>query len=353
LTGKARLAAWVAEGLAATGVLDGRVLVDELCSGALGGEGQVLSRGAACRPAIVDELCRAAEDAPSVPAALLDVAWHASSIDDATIVAMARRIARAKRRGQDLPDDELDLDPRARELSVLEAVVLAASRQAVFSPRAALPVVAMDARRVRYVLTALPQWRGRLSGSMLGRVLRQHAGAISAGRAESRPRAGEVREWTERLMNDIELSVALGIGHITASVLVDRLRSARHRLQDGVSLAAGAEARAVLEGPESIQPLLRWATEGRASDSAALAAWLLLESFDRARPAAMIASAVDTMAVRQAAVFPSVSEALALLERRRPGRLETVLPQTPRGKATLASALARAYRALGGLRDER
>jgi hypothetical protein len=350
LTGKARLALWLAEGLADSHSIDRRLLVDELCTGAIGGEGEVLGRSAGCRSALVEELSRGAAESAQAPPALLEVAWRCRDVDDATIVAMARRLARAKRRGQDLPDDEIDFDPRLRPLDVLEAAVLASSRQAIISPRAALAVVAMDARRVRYVLTALPQWRGRLTGSMLGRVLRQHAGAITAGRAEARPRASEVREWTERLMNDIELSVALGIGHITTVTLVDRLRSGRHKLVDGVSLASGAEARGIIEGPESIQPLLRWATEGKGTDGAALSLWLLLESYDRERPSSMIASAVDTMAARQNGVSPSVSEALALLERRRPGRLETVLPQTARGKATLASAMARAYRALGGLR---
>jgi hypothetical protein len=203
------------------------------------------------------------------------------------------------------------------------------------------------------VLTALPQWRGRLSGTQLGRVLRQHAGAISAGQAEARPRQSAANAWTERLMNDIELSVALGIGHITAPLVVERIRSTRHSLKDGVSLAYGAEARAVLEGAEAIAPVVRWAARERAGDGAALAVWLLLEGFDRARPEGMIASAVDGLAMRHASVSSSVTEALALLERRRPGRLERITPQSPRGKATLASAVARAYRAVGGLRDER
>jgi hypothetical protein len=48
-----------------------------------------------------------------------------------------------------------------------------------------------------------------------------------------------------------------------------------------------------------------------------------------------------------------VCDALALAEQRRPGRLESIHPQSPRGRTLLASALARAYRALGGMRDER
>ncbi|HZO15186.1 MAG TPA: hypothetical protein VFB62_18050, partial [Polyangiaceae bacterium] len=138
LTGKARLATWIAEGIAASNAIDRKLLVSELCTGAVGGEVQVLARGTVCRPAMADELFRAANGAEQVPAALLDIAWRSSSLDDEGVSAMARRIARAKRRGQDLPDDELDLDPRLRSLPVLESVVLAASRHAVFSPRAAL-----------------------------------------------------------------------------------------------------------------------------------------------------------------------------------------------------------------------
>jgi hypothetical protein len=44
-----------------------------------------------------------------------------------------------------------------------------------------------------------------------------------------------------------------------------------------------------------------------------------------------------------------LSEALAALERRGPGRLAAAMPQTPRGRAALASGIARAYRALGGM----
>ena len=66
----------------------------------------------------------------------------------------------------------------------------------------------------------------------------------------------------------------------------------------------------------------------------------------------LVASAIDGLAVSRAVVAPSVCEALAILERRSPGRLETIHAQSPRGRATLASAIARAYRAVGGLRDE-
>jgi hypothetical protein len=44
-----------------------------------------------------------------------------------------------------------------------------------------------------------------------------------------------------------------------------------------------------------------------------------------------------------------LSESLAILERRSPGRLQAAMPQTARGRAALASGIARAYRALGGM----
>jgi hypothetical protein len=350
LTGKARLAAWLADGLAQSASVDRDRLVDELGDGAVGGESQVLLRSAAFAPDLARRLLARAADAPRVPAPLLELAWRTPAVDGDTLLSMARRLAPPKLRGADLPDDELDLDPTLRDLDLLEKVVLAVGKQLTLTPRSALPAIALDSRRVRYVLTAMPHWRGRLSGTMLARVLRQQAGALSAGRSESRARHAEIRDWTERILNDTEVAVAIAVGHFTSGALVDRVEAGRHHIGDGDTLASGAEARAVLEGSASIAPLLAWSARHRATHPAALALWLLLEKHDRERPAGTIASAVDGFATRQNSVSETVSEALATLERRRPGRLDHVVPQTPRGKATHASAVARAYRALGGLR---
>lgn len=353
LTGKARLAAWLSEGIAASVHLDRRCLVCDLTGREIAGEMAVLARTIASRPEMLAELCEAARTATGVPPSILEIAWHRADVADEVVTDLATRLARAKRRGKDLPDDDLDLDPSARSLDVLEQVILAANRKTTFSPRSALAVVALDARRVRYVLTALPSWRGRLTGTVLGRVLRQNAGALAAAKREARSRAATVEKWTERLMSDIEIAVAIAVGHFTPEALVARILAGRHQLVDGVAVASGAEARASVQGSEHVKPLVRWAAQHRGTDGAALAIWLLLEAHDRERPAGMIASAIDGLSVRESVVSDSAAEALATLERRRPGRLETVTPQTPRGKATLASAIARAYRAVGGLRDER
>ena len=81
--------------------------------------------------------------------------------------------------------------------------------------------------------------------------------------------------------------------------------------------------------------------------------WLLLEKLDRARAPTLVASSVDNLASAKGVVAACVRDALAVIERREPGRLEAVHPQSPRGRATLASAIARAYRAIGGMREER
>jgi len=84
--------------------------------------------------------------------------------------------------------------------------------------------------------------------------------------------------------------------------------------------------------------------------------WLLLEKLDRERGPTLIAASIDSLAASaggKGVIHPSVCDALALAEQRRPGRLESIHPQSPRGRATMASAIARAYRALGGMRDER
>ncbi|MCA9623583.1 MAG: hypothetical protein KC731_31395 [Myxococcales bacterium] len=353
LTGKARLAAWLAEGLACCPALDRDALLTALPLHALAAELAVLGRSAASAPELATCMCRAAREAGDLPPALLELVWRSREVSDEEVVSFASRVAKAKRRGQDLPDDEIDLDPNLRSVEVLERVVLAASRHVTFTPRSALPVIALDSRRVRYVLTALPSWRGELRGSMLARVLRQRAGALSAARSESRSRGSEIRDWTARVMTDTELGLAIAVGHFTCDALVHRIGQGRHHLEDGVTVAAGVETRAVLEGTDSVRSLIRWAGRERSASGGALALWLLLEHHDRFRPTGQIASAVDTLAHRIGKVSLTVAEALATLERREPGRLEGVFPQTPKGRATLASAIARAYRALGGLRAER
>jgi len=364
LTGKARLAAWTAEGLARCGDAATEPILEELADSPLGAERMILARGAAIRGALVSDLCAAAAADPAcaVPAALLELAWADPSIPDARVVELAARIPKAKKRAEDLPEDEIDLDPSLRSLEVLERVVLTATRSRNLSPRAALAVVALDARRVRYILSAMPQWKGRLSGGPLARVLRQHAGALEAAQAETRARVGRIEGWTERMLGEIELAIALAVGHLTGAEVARRIQIGRQVITDGLSLVAGAEARAAIEGPASLAALLAWATKTRTSHPAALATWLLLERLDRHRAPSLIASSLDALAAGGAGpaaasakgvVAPSVCDALAVIERRTPGRLETIHPQSPRGRATLASAIARAYRALGGMRDER
>ena len=131
-----------------------------------------------------------------------------------------------------------------------------------------------------------------------------------------------------------------------------RLVGGSIQLQDGVALAAGIEARAAIDGPAAFAPVLDYAAARRTQSAAALALWMLLENLDRVRAASLIASAIDGLSISGSVVSPAVCEALATLERRSPGRLETVHAQSPRGRATVASAIARAYRAFGGMRDE-
>jgi hypothetical protein len=142
--------------------------------------------------------------------------------------------------------------------------------------------------------------------------------------------------------------------------VVRRIAIGRQPIDDGINLAFGAEARAALEGAASVQPILEWATKHRTAQGSALAVWLLLEKLDRERGPTLVAASIDSLAGLAAGaergkgvVPPSVCDALAIAEQRRPGRLESIHPQSPRGRATLASAIARAYRALGGMRDER
>lgn len=360
LTGKARLAAWVAEGLGSSAAVDRAHLLKDLERGPIGTDRMILARSQAMRGDLVQELCAAATSGRgtsgavgTVPVALLELAWSHPDISDAQVIELAGRIARPRKRAEDLPEDELDLEPWRRSLEVLERVVIQATARVSIAPRTALTVVALDARRVRYVLSAMPQWKGRLMGGRLSRVLRQNFGALSAAQAEARARLSKVESWTERKMSELELGIALAVGHVTGPEVARRIAAGVQSLDDGLSLVSGAEVRAAMQGPEAAVPILQWATKHRTTHPAALALWLLLERFDRERAPTLIASAVDHIATEKGVVVAGVSDTLALMERRRPGRLESVHPQSPRGRATLASALARAYRAIGGMRDER
>jgi hypothetical protein len=354
LTGKARLAAWTAEGLATAEVVDRGHLAHELEKNPLAADRMVLARSCAVRPSLAQDLYTPEPPGPaSVPASVLEIAWADPAAADALVIELAGRVAKAKKRAEDILEDEVDLDPSRRPLATLERVVLAATQRVIIAPRAALPVIALDARRVRYILSAMPQWKGRLTGGRLARVLRQHAGALSAAQAEARARLSKVENWTERLLSEVELSIALAVGHLTGAEVARRIASGRQAIDDGISLASGAEARAVMEGPESITAIVKWASADRLKRPAALAVWLLLEKFDRERAPTLIASAIDTVTTEKGAAPASLTDALATLERRSPGRLEAVHPQSARGRATLASAIAKAYRAVGGMSHER
>lgn len=345
LTGRARLAAWLAAGLAGATV-DGE-LVRDLGRSALAAERMVLVRAATLRPALASELCRAAAGAPEVPGPLLELAWNDDAVPDEVVIDLAGRLAR--RGVEDRPDDEIDLDPARRPLAVLDRVVMAAALRVDLSLRAALAVVALDARRVRYVLTALPSWRGPLRGAHLTRVLRQHAGALRAAPAEARPRGARVESWTERRLTQAELGVALGLGHLTAAEAARRVATGRQPLGDGTVLADAVEVRAALEGDAAVEPILAWAAERRPEEAAAFGAWLLLERFDRARAPALLGRAVDAAAAIEGVAVEALVEAPALLERRRPGTMERVEAHTARGRAVVMGGIARAYRAVGGL----
>lgn len=353
LTGKAKLAAWMADGLANCPHVTPVAIAEHAARGSLGGDRMVLARAAQKSRSLVPDLCDAARGRDAVPAALMSLAWADPRIADAAVIELGARIEKPKKRAEDLPEDEVDLDPARRSIEALERAVLAATGRANVAPRAALAVIALDSRRARYVLSAMPQWKGRITGGKLARVLRQNAGALSAAHAETRARASRVEGWTERLLSEGELSIAVALGHVTCSEVARRLSIGRQHLDDGISLAAGALARAALEGSASVAPLLDWAAKNRGAVPSALALWLLLEQLDRERVPSLIASAIDNLATSKAGVPPSVCDALSSLERRTPGRLEGIGPQSPRGRATLASAIARAYRALGGMRDER
>ena len=355
LTGKARVALWIAQCLLRSRVVSPSELA-VIAPGALAGDRMVLHRWTAGVSPRMEGLF--ASSLP-LPAALVELSWRSPSVSDEAMVALARRVAPSAREGRELPEDELDLPPLARPLPVLERVVLAAIARVAVSPRAALAAIALEPRRCRYVLSAMPTWKGSLTGTRLARVLRSYAGALSAAARSTGsappstgPRPASVARWTDRKLTEIEAAIAIAIGDLTVDELLRRMLAGSIRLQDGLAMAAAIEARAALDGPATFAPVLDHAGANRSKDAAALALWMLLENLDRTRASSLIGSAIDGLAIAGSVVAPAVCEALATLERRSPGRLETVHAQSPRGRATIASAIARAYRAFGGMRDE-
>ena len=324
-----------------------------LAPGTLASDRMVLRRtgGEPSRVARLGVLARGRRFAASV----IELCWRDGTVADDAAVALSAKVAHTARSERELPEDELDSSPGARPLAVLERAVLAAIGRAPVSPRAALAAIALEPRRCRYVLSAMPTWRGLLTGTRLARVLRSHAGALSAARpaiGESGAHAPMVARWTERRLIEAEAAIAIAIGDLTAAELMKRLLSGAITLDTGVTLAAGIEARVAIDGVAPFAPLVDYATTRRTGHAAALALWMLLEELDCVRAPSLIASAIDGLSVTGSVVPPAVCEALATLERRTPGRLENVHAQSPRGRATVASAIARAYRAFGGMRDE-
>jgi len=360
LTGKGRLASWLAEGVGRASEDAHAELVEALGAQTLAADRMVLGR--VIRGAVpgsrLETLCTAALRVSStLPIALLEVAWRSSSVSDELIAQLAARVAPAS--VESSLEQEVDLDPRARPLELLERVGAALVGRAPLSPRAALALVALEPRRVRYILSALPQWKGVLSGANMARVLRAHAGALSAaGRsAQKRPNQAAA-SWTQRRLDEVELSIALAVCDISAVEALKRISAGYATLTQGPAFAAGLEARATLEGASAVEPLVEWVAKERSRDAAALGAWLLIEELDRVRSPSAIAAGLDAPWVAPAgsgnaaprSMVPlGLSEALAALERRSPGRLAAAMPQTPRGRAALASGIARAYRALGGM----
>jgi hypothetical protein len=360
LTGKGRLASWLADGVARAAELAEDELILALISHTLAADRMVLG-GASRRlrdgEARVAMWCdRALASGLPLPVALLELAWRTPTVADDTIVRLSDQLEKPLRIDGS-PEAEVDLDPRGRSLALLERVGMALVGKSPLSPRASLALVALEPRRIRYVLSALSQWKGVLVGANVARVLKAHAGALSAaGPSAQKKQSQASASWTQRRLDEVDLAIALAIGDLASHEAVTRLASGYATLTQGPALAAGMEARAAIDGAPTLEPLVEHLAKERSRDSAALAAWLLVERLDRVRSPTGIAAALDApwiapkIASASRSMIPSgLSEALATLERRAPGRLAEAMPQTPRGRAVLASGIARAYRALGGM----
>jgi hypothetical protein len=147
----------------------------------------------------------------------------------------------------------------------------------------------------------MPTWKGPLTGARLARVLKSHAGALSAaartgtgsfaaGAAGTSGREAKIARWTERPLSEAEAAVAMAVGDLTVTELLRRLSQGSIRLEEGASLAAGIEARAAIEGRAHFEPLVDHVNSRRTKSAAALSLWLLLENVDRTRASSLIAT---------------------------------------------------------------
>src|SRR5215471_19021972 len=178
LTGKARLALFVADCLSNLRVMAGDELARALAPGTLASDRMVFFRCAWREGFALETPSLLA--LPELPASVVEHCWRKEPISDDDAVALCGRAAAPSRESRELPEDELDIEPLARPLAALERAVLAAIGKTAVSPRAALAAIALEPRRCRYVLTAMPSWKGPLTGARLARVLKSHAGALSA-----------------------------------------------------------------------------------------------------------------------------------------------------------------------------
>jgi hypothetical protein len=95
LTGKARLAAWAAAGLARCEQVDRARVLHDLARRPLAGDRMILARGAALRPEMIGALCAAglSSAVSVVPGALIECAWADRGVPDGRVVELAAQVA--------------------------------------------------------------------------------------------------------------------------------------------------------------------------------------------------------------------------------------------------------------------
>jgi len=171
---------------------------------------------------------------------VVELCWRDPTVSDDAVVDTRRKIAPSTRAQRELPRTISIIGPSRRRLAVRRER-FSRHRANVGVAAAALAAIALEPRRCRYVLSAMPTWKGHATGARLARVLRSNAGALFCP-STTEPRApsptgtatGERGPLDGSSATEAEAAIATPVGDLTAAELLRRIASGAIKLEEGV-----------------------------------------------------------------------------------------------------------------------